>query len=187
MTLLLLLSGPLAVGKSAIAAILMKRHGFQKISSGKYLERLAQQRGDSSSRADLQALGDGLDAQTNFSWLIDDVAAPVIAAQPDQKCWLLDSVRKHRQVEHFRSRFGRHVFHTHLTADESTLEARYNARLESGNEYFGDTPYLTAKRHPNEIESCSLIDIADLVLDITETPSQAAASAILRTWEERGN
>jgi hypothetical protein len=56
--------------------------------------------------SDVARLHLGLDEKTNFSWLIDDVAAPMINGDPGQRQWLLDSVRKARQLEHFRNRFA---------------------------------------------------------------------------------
>jgi hypothetical protein len=115
-------------------------------------------------------------------------AAPVIAsaseANPDNARWLLDSVRKPRQVEHFRDQFGQSVFHAHLTAPEQTIEARYNNRLLAGNET-GNIVYATAIAHTNEISSRSLIHIADILVDLAGISSEAAALVILEKWKEK--
>lgn len=163
--LILLLSGPVAVGKSTLASHLVGDHGFRTIRSGKYLQALALQAGSDTSRVALQRLGDNLDEQTDYAWLINDVAAPQIDGAPEQARWLLDSVRKERQVEHFRRRFAGDVLHVHLTAAEDVLRTRYGARLAAGAEYEGGTPYEDAVEHPNEVASRGLINIADLVVD----------------------
>lgn len=162
----LLLSGPVAVGKSTLAKKLVEDHGFRTIRSGNHLRSVAAQLGSDTTRRDLQELGDCLDLRTDYLWLIDDVASPQIETAPDHAHWLLDSVRKERQVEHFRSRFP-HVVHVHLTATEKVLRARYDARLAAGGEYEGGTPYDVAVGHPNEVASRGLIRIADLVVDST--------------------
>jgi hypothetical protein len=184
MKLLLLLSGPVAVGKSGAANALVKYHGFVNIKSSAYLRAKASSNGISESRTNLQKTGDRLDDQTDFKWLIDDVAVPAIASNPSNAWWLLDSVRKKRQVDHFRDRFGRCIFHVHFIAPEPTIEARYNDRLLAGDES-GNIPYATAIAHTNELSSRSLIDVADFLVDLTSASSEAAGLAIVEKWKER--
>ena len=76
MKLLLLLSGPVAVGKSGVANTLIKSHGFTSIKSSTYLRSKAASDGLNESRTVLQEAGDRLDSETDFKWLIDDVAVP---------------------------------------------------------------------------------------------------------------
>jgi hypothetical protein len=184
MKLLLLLSGPVAVGKSGVANALIKNHGFTSIKSSAYLRAQAAYDGLIESRTNLQKTGDRLDDETDFKWLVDDVAVPTIAAKPRSARWLLDSVRKTRQVEHFRKHFGNSVFHVHFTAPERIIEARYNDRLLAGHEV-GRVSYATAVAHPNEQSSRSLIDIADLLIDLASASSEAAGLAIVEKWDER--
>lgn len=172
---ILLLSGPVAAGKSTLATKLVEDHGFRTIRSGNHLRSVAAQLGSATTRRALQELGDSFDLSTDYLWLIDDVASPQIEAAPDHARWLLDSVRKERQVEHFRSRFP-HVVHVHLTATEEVLRARYDMRLAAGGEYEGCTPYDVAVGHPNEVASRGLIRIADHVVDST---SGSAVEAVL--------
>jgi adenylosuccinate synthase len=184
MMLLLLLSGPVAVGKSGVANALVKDHGFASIKSSAYLRAKAKAYGLAESRAVLQATGDRLDDETDFKWLIDDVAVPAISASPNNGRWLLDSVRKQRQVEHFRDHFETSVLHVHLTASEPTIETRYGNRLIAGNEA-GNVTYAVSIAHTNEISARSLIDIADFRVDLTSVSSEAAASTIVEKWKER--
>lgn len=166
---ILLLSGPVAVGKSTFGRELVDHHGFRTIRTGNYLQALAQESGSDSSRIGLQYLGDALDERTDFAWLVNDVAAPQIDSTRQHARWLLDSVRKARQIEHFRGRFSSDVLHVHLTAPEDVLRARYEARLAAGGEYTGGTPYTEAITSPNEAASRALIKIADLVIDTNDT------------------
>jgi hypothetical protein len=179
---ILLLSGPLAVGKSSVAALLVDRGGFARVRSGKFLSDLAMKRGRTIDRPTLQELGDRLDLETDYRWLIDEVAVPAIAAHPTQDRWLVDAVRKDRQVAHFfRQEFPERVIHVHLTADEGVLRERYEARLRAGNDYEGNKSYDTAIRHPNELAARSLREIADHTIETNELRPERILEMLLNT------
>src|SRR5437879_5325999 len=116
MQILLLFSGPIAVGKSEIAKVLIGKHQFRSLGSGSYLREYASSKGLAASRAALQRLGDSFDEQTDYRWIVDDIAIPNITANPEQAFWLMDSVRKTRQVQHFKDAFGATVLHAHFIA-----------------------------------------------------------------------
>lgn len=160
-----LLSGPIAAGKSTIADLLIRQHGYVSIRSGAYLRGLAITLGLDASRRGLQDLGDRKDEETDYAWLIDDVAVPLIEARADTRTWLLDCVRKPRQIDHFRVRFPQQVVHVHVTAPEQELRRRYDERLAQGAEYLGATAYETAITHPNEQQARALVSLADIVID----------------------
>lgn len=173
---LLLLSGAIGSGKSSVAAELEKRFGFCGISSGTYLRSL----GGASSRESLQNLGDQLDRETDFKWIIDKVAWPTIEASSITTRWLLDAVRKRRQIEHFRDRFGNAVRHIHLFAPEAVLSARYGSRSRS------DSPsYDRAIAHPNEHAARELMEFADEAYDSSTLTAADIAVAIINNWEDR--
>lgn len=176
--ILVLISGPVAVGKTALRQELIAVHEFDYVRSGSYLLARAEQQGIASCRTDLQNLGDALDRQTDYRWLLDDVALPGFAKVPEQRRWLVDAVRKARQIEHFRAEFGSAVLHVHLTASEDILRNRYERRrLESGVIY-DKTPYETAISHENEIASRSLISLADIVIDTGHNAANDAANHV---------
>lgn len=179
----LLLSGAVAAGKSATAKVLVDEHAFRGIRSGTYLLKQAQAAGLDASRRGLQELGDSKDVETDFGWLIDEVACPLIDSEPLQRSWLLDCARKEQQVEHFRRRFPGQVVHVHLIAPEAELRRRYDARLAKGGEYLGGTSYDEAVSHPNEAAARALSTIADVVLDTSRDDVLAevlVALALLR-------
>src|ERR1700734_1788532 len=93
------------------------------------------------TRSELQNLGDDLDAKTDFRWLLDDVALPGFRSNPTIENWLVDAVRKSRQIEHFRDTFGEAVVHVHLTAPEIALRTRYEARRATSDGTGDQTPY----------------------------------------------
>jgi len=185
MDYILLLSGPLAAGKTEVAALLTADWGFSRIRSSHYLQAIASERGGSTDRAALQTIGDALDAETDFRWLIEDVAIPTMQENPGMTRWLVDSVRKPRQVDQFRGAFPSRVFHLHLNAPEGVLRERYEARLRDGGEYAGATPYEIAISHPNEIASRGLISIADAVLSTEHMAPSAIVNEVIRLLEQR--
>lgn len=180
MQMLLLFSGPTAVGKSEVAKVLIGKHQFKSLGSGSYLKGRAHAKGLDASRTGLQHLGDSFDVDTDYRWIVDDVAVPGIKANPAQAFWLLDSVRKKRQVEHFRNAFGDAALHVHFVAPEEVLQKRYDERIAAGGEYDGNTPYAVAKNNPNEVSSRSLEEIAEVVLDLTKSSPEEAAAEILK-------
>jgi adenylate kinase family enzyme len=162
--MILLLSGPIAVGKSSFADRMINNYGFQKISSSNFLKRCLEKAEVPLSREALQQLGDRLDIETNFTWLVEDVVKPKLAEDTAQNFWLIDAVRKPEQVAIFKHSFE-DVFHVHLTADEQILKSRYSNRLQTGQGAEGVTTYEKAIEHPNEIVSRSLSQFADLIVD----------------------
>lgn len=175
---LVLLSGPVAGGKTTLREELIAAHGFEPVRSSGFLRQLAAQRDLAADRTTLQDLGDGLDRQTDYRWLLDQVCKPAFAASPAQHRWLIDAVRKRRQVEHFRAAYGHAVFHVHVTAPETVLHRRYTVRGDS-------TPYEVAIQHENEVASRSLSEIADLVLDTSKESLVEGALLVMRCFEQR--
>jgi len=182
---ILLLSGPIAVGKSTVASQLLESHHFCAISSSQYLKGEAAEKGLSLSRNTLQALGDQLDIDTGFAWLVDNVAIPQIGATDDSR-WFVDAVRKEQQVALFRATFER-TCHVHFTAPESILRARFDERLaREGPNWEGPTSYEEAVAHPNEAAARALIEIADAVIDLVENSPAEAAKAAAAVYAEEG-
>lgn len=173
---ILLISGPLAVGKTSIREALTAQHGYVAIQSSPYLKALAAQRGIAVERTNLQRLGDALDLETQYSWLVKDVTLPQIAAQPEQYLWVVDSVRKKEQVSLFRERFGSAITHVHFLCAESVLKKRYEARSRQEDAM----PYEEAINHPNEVSSRSLSQIADRVVDLEALTSEKAADLVAK-------
>jgi adenylosuccinate synthase len=179
MDIFLLLSGPVAVGKSWLANELIARQNFKSIRTGAYLVESARAQSLAINRTNLQQVGDALDLQTDYRWVLDSVADPAVNADTRNRLWLLDSVRKERQVEHFSTQYGASIFHVHLRAPEDVLEWRYEARRASGADYSSDTPYGIAILHPNEVAARGLEAIADLVVDVSKVALSETVAAIV--------
>lgn len=177
--LLVLLSGPVAVGKSSVATELVRDYNFGRISTSPFLAAIAAEQGVEKNRTSLQEIGDALDDQSDYRWVVDDVAAVAIDSNPSIGSWLVDSVRKGRQVQHFRARYGVNVLHVHLNATEALLRERYQFRLSTIGDSINNTPYSIAIQHPNEVSARKLIESADVVIDVADLATAEIAAEIL--------
>jgi adenylosuccinate synthase len=179
------MSGPIAVGKSTVSKLLIDEYGFMAIKTSQFLRRVADAEGAGTDRTSLQNLGDRLDKDSDFRWVVDDVAMLAMSKRTDVERWLLDAVRKRRQVEHFRDALPR-VLHVHFTAPEDVLRARYLKRIGAGENAQPGPPYEVAISHENEIAARSLIHVADMVVNLAEISALAAAGRIAKLAEEGG-
>jgi len=164
MNLILLISGPIAVGKSSVVSNLIDNYEFRKLSSGEHLVKLAKEKSLIPNRQTLTRIGDELDIDTDYSWVVNTVTKTALNRYPEVDRWIFDSVRKKRQVRHFRTAFHESIMHIHLTADESVLKCRYENR-QLKNPVKDHLEYEVAITTPNETESRSLETIADHVID----------------------
>lgn len=178
---IILLSGPVAVGKTSIAASLEKEYGFKRIKSSQYLINEANSLGIEINRLNLQNLGDKFDETSDFLWVVDKVTLPVIKSTPDQNLWLFDSVRKQRQVEHFKLNLPPEykIYHLHITASEETIQTRFFLR----DPLLSQNSYTETISHPNETSARSLIGIADHVIKVDEKSSQLVLNEISQLLE----
>nr|WP_262381016.1 MULTISPECIES: AAA family ATPase [unclassified Pseudomonas] len=174
-----MISGPMASGKTSVSAALQEYFEFLPISSGSFLRGQLVARNERCDRHNLQEFGDSLDRSTNFSWLIESVAKPAIHSQPDVDNWLLDAVRKPRQLELFRLNFGGAVMHVHIVAAESVLQKRY---AERGPSHLAE--YQASVGHPNEQSARSLGRMADKIFDTGTHTAAEIASQIMELWEK---
>ena len=162
--LVLLISGPIAVGKSSIVSALTDKFGLRNLSSGNYLKNIAISRRLKADRATLTRIGDEMDLETDYAWVVDKVLESAMEQNPLIDKWVFDSVRKKRQVFHFRDTFPNLVVHIHFVAEERTLRDRYNSRNASKD----NRSYEIAVLSPNEKEARSLREIADHIFDTND-------------------
>lgn len=182
--IVLLLSGPVSVGKTTLRDLLMARYAFGSIRSSAYLRELAAKQTTGTARLDLQELGDSLDRKTDYRWVLDDVALPAMEASTQTRRWLFDAVRKKRQVEHFRGQFKQRVFHLHLNAPEAVLRERYESRLRENGEPV-EGAYERAVVHENEQESRSLIAIADAIIETYPADGECVLIATMDALQDK--
>ncbi|NTI70341.1 AAA family ATPase [Agrobacterium rhizogenes] len=154
---IVVLSGPIAVGKTAFSDELMRRYPCEKVSTRKYILKAKQV---PNKRKSLQAAGAQLDRDTGGAWVSEAAAE---ANLPSDKSYLLiDSVRIPGQVEFLRERFGReNVHHIHLTAPREVLKERFEERPAHLREA---STYEEAIADQTEAEVERLASIADVVV-----------------------
>jgi adenylosuccinate synthase len=164
----IVVSGPMGVGKTSFANALVHNFAIRKVSTRAYiLERT----GCENERRALQNAGDELDRTTDGAWVADLVEKEAAKAPP-QEILLLDSARIAAQVRALRERFSGQVFHVHLRADAAELESRYLNRDAELKEF---STYAEASAHGTEEQVSTLATIADLVLNADHVDADTLA------------
>ena len=168
---LLVLSGPIGVGKTSFGTALVELYQARRISTRNWL--LAETH-CANERSALQAAGARLDAETGGAWVakVVDHAIPPGA----DALLLLDSARIAGQVQALRDRFPNSVFHVHLNASIDELERRYGARQSEVKEF---ATYAEARMHGTEAQVGSLAEIADVVLDANHSGPETLAETAM--------
>jgi len=121
---IILLSGPVAAGKTRLGNALVERYDFKVIKTRKLIESLVDV---PNERGALQKAGEQLDQNTRGQWVANALAREV-SRLPDDCSVLVDSIRIGQQAEAIRVAFGARVIHIHLTAPSNVLSDRYSNR-----------------------------------------------------------
>lgn len=156
--LIILLSGPIASGKSTVSEDLERRFGVERIKTRELIRRRRPGVGD--TRLALQRAGNSLDRETQGRWVAEELEALVRRLGADTSV-LVDSVRVPDQIVAVRRSFGPQVVHIHLTAPEEELARRYEARKRPGD----PADYAAARREKTERLVGELEADADVVID----------------------
>jgi adenylosuccinate synthase len=156
---IVVVSGPVASGKSGLANDLCEKFNGKRFSTHKMLVRYV---GGDPDRRELQKAGETLDKRTKGSWVRDQLAREIYALEGHQLA-IVDSARIPSQVEFLRESFGRHVTHIHTFASEKTLKKRYRERR---SQRVGELPsYEEMAADPTEAKIEEMREHADLVID----------------------
>jgi adenylosuccinate synthase len=174
MRLIIAVSGPIAVGKSAFIAEFLNCVKGIRVSTRELILAL---RSVPSERGPLQEAGDSLDLETDGKWVADALADRANALDSDTLV-LVDSVRIAKQVKHLRIAHRDQVKHIHLTASYEVLSKRFMSRKERGDPAVCEfATYEDARANATEASVGNLAEVADLLID-TDHLSAASAAAL---------
>ena len=162
---IIVLSGPVASGKTTLGNILVERYGFE-LQKTRDLIKVAQQ--TELERRALQLAGDALDRKTKGRWVADALGRKLLDLPADVTI-LVDSVRIKEQVEAIRQAFGPRVTHVHLTAPQPELARRYRRRSKHLKEL---SSYEEVRANETEHNVDNLKEIADVVVDTHRSTSE---------------
>ncbi|MCY3546919.1 MAG: adenylosuccinate synthetase [Gemmatimonadetes bacterium] len=175
----ILISGPVAVGKTLLARALADRFDFRVLRTSQMLKDMAD--ACAPERLAMQEKGRSLDEETNGQWVVD-------AAQEHVRKWegevrfVVDSIRIEEQAQAFRRAYDRRVLHVHLTASEARLKQRYESR---SSEYKEPPSYDDIARDPTEQQARLLDRVADVVVD-TEKDEAPGNGVMIRVAARLG-
>lgn len=154
-----LLSGPVASGKSTLTEKLVGRFGFRTIKTRELIRALKPD--VPQERRPLQEAGEALDRDTNGGW-VSRALEQVLATEDENRPVVIDSVRIKEQIDAIRAAYGPAVIHVHLTAPLEDLSERYVTRESP----LGESPsYDSVRADSTEAQVESLQNCADVVID----------------------
>jgi adenylosuccinate synthase len=167
---LILLSGPIASGKTTLAGDLARQVSAQLVSTSGLISAEA---GRDLDRSGLQRRGLAAPFQ-GADWIIDAVRQTT-SGSPAGIAVVVDAVRTLEQVRGLRMADAGawRILHIHLRGEDSELAARHEARRRDH-----DASWDQAMRSPTETAVHTLEAEADVVIDTTHVTSQDVAARV---------
>ena len=175
----ILLSGPMAAGKSTLARALNEYLNVTYVNTREALNQTLNQASNKAQtqtpskdrdRKHLQDAGQKLDRSTAGKWILN-LLETKIAQNPKSQAFVIDCVRSPLQLRPIKNKYGSHATLVYLTSTPQTLSTRYTARGEK-------LPYSQATKHSSESKIQNLREMADLVIDTTNTSADQATHIV---------
>lgn len=161
-TRIIILSGPVASGKSALARKLSETFGMRLLKTRDWIIS-ALGNGGQLGRVNLQLEGERLDQETDGTWVLKELDQDMRRG-PGEIAVVVDSVRIKKQINAIRKAYGVMVTHVHMTAPLKVLTERYNSREIESEGVVGRT-YDCVRANKTESSVETLKEVADVVID----------------------
>lgn len=174
---ILLLSGPIAAGKSTLCRMLSESYGIKVIKTWECLRVLSQDTVPLSRQA-LQKYGESLDNETKGTWLVRPVEMYCERYEDPNAIVVIDSIRLKGQADAIRQRYGSNrCIHIHLHAPTRVLDERYRNRKDKHIKEM--TSYAETQANKTERNVSRLIQYADIVIDTNRCDKQDVLVKVL--------
>lgn len=180
---IVLLSGPICSGKSALVRLLKEKHSAEIIKTRELILKKAPK--TKPGRKSLQRAGQGLDQKYGGAWVVEGLQRKVdscATGQTPKGLYVVDSVRTLDQIEAIRRAYGAEVHHIHLTATQEELRKRYELRSREDDEAVA---YDELKRNRTERGIEKLAAVSDIVVSTDRCSKEAVlvrAAALLNLY-----
>lgn len=156
---LVVLSGPIASGKSTLGTLLLETYGAVRLKTNELIQTIRS--AVPPKRRALQIAGEELDRETKGLW-VRDALVRRLGELGDKGLVIVDAVRIGEQIEGIRAAFGPQVVHVHLTASPEELRRRYSKRPRK----FEEMPsYEEVRESETERNVETLASVADVVIN----------------------
>ena len=180
---IILISGPIASGKSALSHGLRCKFNMDLLSTKTTIIALQNKKVE-IGRIQLQAAGEKLDRRTKGQWVLDKLKS-ILHDKTTSAPIVVDSVRTISQINAIREAYGASVKHIHLTAPADVLKVRYDAKHNAAPIYEEVCSNRTERRVGNLAKS------ADIVIDTDRCSEndvliRAASHLGIYSKEDRG-
>ncbi len=131
---IVVISGRICTGKSALAKELSKNHNFKVFRTSEILKEKAKEEeiALTKDKLALQKFGDKLDEDTESKWLFNEIEKYVLANNAEVSI-VVDHVRTFDQLKYFREKSRWLVTHVHLYASNKATRKRYQDKKDTQN------------------------------------------------------
>lgn len=174
---IILLSGPIASGKTTLGEHLVNRFRFRCFKTRELISSLL---GTELDRRALQKAGEQLDRSRGGEWVATALAQLTRETEEDASI-VVDAVRTVGQTEAIRRAFGKLVTHVHLSAPRVVLAGRYARRPKGALKELASYEHVLKSETERKVDD--LERVADVVIDTNRNRPQ---DVVVRVAAELG-